>query len=115
MPESKQRKPRRRLDHASSKVIPLGEAAEILHIGRTTAWNLHKQGKFPVPVLEIGGTLRVVRDHLDQYLETGVPVKPGTPLREESAPQTSEDTISDEEIEKMLRAIQQRRKQGASR
>jgi predicted DNA-binding transcriptional regulator AlpA len=116
MPKATQRKPRQVPDHSASKVMPLSEAAEILHIGRTTAWNLYRRGEFPVPVLKIGGTLRVVRDHLDQYLETGDPVKPGTPMRERVAPTPVDDdeTISDEEIERVLKELK-RRKQVASR
>lgn len=63
--------------------MSLNEAAEVLGIGKTTAWDLHKRGAFPVPVLQIGGkrgALRVVRAHLEMYLSSGEPVKHGTPI-----------------------------------
>jgi len=56
--------------------ISLAEAAEILGMHRTTAWSLHKRGEFPVPVLKIGSNLRVVRAHLQLFLETGERVRP---------------------------------------
>ena len=62
---------------APSATISLAQAAEILGIHRTTAWSLHKRGEFPVPVLKLGSTLRVVRAHLELYMSTGVPIKPG--------------------------------------
>jgi len=58
--------------------MTLAEAAEVLGIHRTTAWSLHKRGEFPVPVLKIGSNLRVVKAHLQQFMETGEPVTPGT-------------------------------------
>jgi predicted DNA-binding transcriptional regulator AlpA len=63
--------------HATSMTLSLAQAAEILGIHRTTAWSLHKRGDFPVPVLKIGSSLRVVRAHLELYMSTGVPVGPG--------------------------------------
>ena len=64
-----------RTNHAT---ISLAEAAAVLGIHRTTAWSLHKRGDFPVPVLKIGSSLRVVRAHLQLFLETGLPVPSGT-------------------------------------
>jgi predicted site-specific integrase-resolvase len=58
--------------------MSLAQAAEILRIHRTTAWSLHKRGEFPVPVLQLGGVLRVVRAHMELYMSTGVRVEPGT-------------------------------------
>ena len=62
----------------SSITMSLAEAATILGVHRTTCWTLYRRGEFPVPVLKIGGSLRIVRDHLDQYLATGEPVESGT-------------------------------------
>jgi len=59
---------------ANHATISLAEAAGVLGIHRTTAWSLHKRGDFPVPVLKIGSSLRVVRAHLQLFLETGEPV-----------------------------------------
>ena len=69
---------RREVDVASRVTMTLAEAAEVLGIHRTTAWSLHKRGEFPVPVLKIGSSLRVVKAHLQQFMETGEPVVPGT-------------------------------------
>lgn len=69
---------RREVDVASRVTMTLAEAAEVLGIHRTTAWSLHKRGEFPVPVLKIGSNLRVVKAHLQQFMETGEPVVPGT-------------------------------------
>jgi predicted DNA-binding transcriptional regulator AlpA len=62
---------------ANRATISLAEAAGILGIHRTTAWALHKRGEFPVPVLRVGSSLRVVKAHLQQFLETGEPVLSG--------------------------------------
>jgi predicted DNA-binding transcriptional regulator AlpA len=51
--------------------MSLGEAASYLGIHRSTAWNLYQRDEFPVPVLKIGGCLRVVRVHILQFIETG--------------------------------------------
>ena len=55
--------------------VSLGEAAHVLGIHRSTAWSLNQRGEFPVPVLRIGSSLRVVKTHLETYLTTGVPVE----------------------------------------
>jgi hypothetical protein len=54
--------------------MSLAEAAVILHIHRTTAWQLYRRGEFPVPVLKVGANLRVVKVHLQRFLDTGEPV-----------------------------------------
>lgn len=61
--------------------ISLPDAAIVLGIHRTTAWSLYRRGEFPIPVLKMGSNLRVARNHLQMFLETGVPVAPGTPPR----------------------------------
>lgn len=63
---------------ASSITMSLAEVADVLGIHRTTAWSLHKRGELPVPVLKVGSNLRVIRAHLELFLETGEPVTPGT-------------------------------------
>ena len=69
---------RHEVDVATRVTMTLAEAAEVLGIHRTTAWSLHKRGEFPVPVLKIGSNLRVVKAHLQQFMETGEPVVQGT-------------------------------------
>jgi predicted DNA-binding transcriptional regulator AlpA len=61
----------------STITMGLAEAAAILGVGRTTCWTLYRRGVFPVPVLKIGGSLRIVRAHLDQFLATGEHVESG--------------------------------------
>lgn len=54
--------------------MSLSDAAAILDIHRTTAYGLYHRGEFPVPVLKVGANLRVVRLHLQQFIDTGEPV-----------------------------------------
>ena len=51
--------------------MSLADAAQVLGIHRSTAWALYKRGELPVPVLRVGASLRIVRAHVQQYLETG--------------------------------------------
>ena len=67
-----------RADVTSRATMSLAETAEVLGIHRTTEWSLFKRGEFPVPVLKVGSNLRVVKAHLDQFMETGQPVRPRT-------------------------------------
>jgi len=66
--------PEKEISKPVSEMMSLSEAAAILAIHRTTAWSLYRRGEFPVPVLKVGGNLRVVRVHLQQFLDTGQPV-----------------------------------------
>ena len=63
-----------RIDLSTCAMMTLGEAAMVLGIHRTTAWNLYKRGEFSVPVLKIGSNLRIVKAHLELFIETGVPI-----------------------------------------
>ena len=49
--------------------LSLSEAAEMLGIGVSTAYRLCSQGEFPVPVLRIGGTVKVSTKRLKQYVD----------------------------------------------
>ena len=62
------------IDLSTCAMMTIGEAAMVLGIHRTTAWNLYKRGEFPVPVLKIGSSLRIVKVHLELFIETGVPL-----------------------------------------
>ena len=75
-------------DITSHVTMSLAEAAGALGVHRTTAWSLHKRGAFPVPVLKVGSNLRVVKAHLQQFLDTGEPVMAGS-LRVSSGPTSS--------------------------
>ena len=66
--------PEKEISKPVSEMMSLSEVAAILDIHRTTAWSLYRRGEFPVPVLKVGGNLRVVRVHLQQFLDTGEPV-----------------------------------------
>ena len=48
--------------------LSLAEAARVLGIHRSTAWELYRRGEFPVPVLRIGTRLRVTKVQLSRYL-----------------------------------------------
>ena len=52
-------------------VLTMTEAAQVLGIDRSTAYELHKRGEFPVRVLTIGRRLKVPRVALDRYLSGG--------------------------------------------
>lgn len=56
------------IDFTQCATVSLTEAALVLGIHRSTAWELWKRGKFPVPVLQIGRRLRVAKLHLARYV-----------------------------------------------
>ena len=58
----------RPVDFSTCATVSLAEAALVLGIHRSTAWDLYKRGEFPVPVLQIGHRLRVTKLHLERYL-----------------------------------------------
>jgi excisionase family DNA binding protein len=53
--------------------MSLPEAAQVLGVHRTTAWSLYKRGEFPVPVLKVGSSLRIVTAHLEKFMEAEIP------------------------------------------
>ena len=56
------------IDFSSCATLSLAEAAKVLGVHRSTAWELYKRGEFPVPVLQIGNRLRVTKHHLSRFL-----------------------------------------------
>jgi excisionase family DNA binding protein len=50
-------------------VLSISEAAKVLGIGVSTAYRLCSRGEFPVPVLRIGGTVKVSTKRLKQYVD----------------------------------------------
>jgi excisionase family DNA binding protein len=52
--------------------LSLAEAAKVLGIGVSTAYRLCSRGEFPVPVLRIGGTVRVSTKRLSAYVDGDV-------------------------------------------
>ncbi|MFI8529050.1 helix-turn-helix transcriptional regulator [Streptomyces aquilus] len=52
-------------------LVSLAQAARALGIGTTTAYDWHRRGEFPVPVLKVGGRQKVRTADLVRYLEAG--------------------------------------------
>jgi excisionase family DNA binding protein len=52
--------------------MSLAEAAKVLGIGVSTAYRLCSRGEFPVPVLRIGGTVKVSTRRLKAYVDGDV-------------------------------------------
>jgi excisionase family DNA binding protein len=57
-----------RIDQTSCATVSLAQAAQILGVHRSTAWDLYRRGEFPLPVLRIGTRLRVSKVHLERFL-----------------------------------------------
>lgn len=51
-----------------SATISVPEAGAVLGLGRGTAYELARQGEFPVRVLKIGSRYRISRADLNRYL-----------------------------------------------
>ena len=64
--------------------LSLIEAAALLGIGRTHAYNLEAAGQFPVPVLHLGRVIRVPTAPLLDLL--GLPVPTPAPASERAKP-----------------------------
>lgn len=56
------------IDYSSCATVSLAEAARVLGVHRSTAWELHKRGEFPLPVLQVGSRLRVAKAHLEAFV-----------------------------------------------
>lgn len=61
-------------EKAVSATCGLAETALIIGIHKSTAHASYQAGTFPVPVLRVGTRLRVLKVHIQQFLETGEPV-----------------------------------------
>ena len=53
---------------AARRAIDLLEAARMLGIGRTMAYQLVREGRWPTPVIRIGRLIKVPVDPLNEYL-----------------------------------------------
>ena len=51
------------------ELLTLDEAKRFLRIGRTTAYQLARTGR--LPCIKVGGSYRITRDALAQYLTSG--------------------------------------------
>jgi len=54
---------------AEPLTLSLPEAAKVLGIGISTAYRLCSRDEFPIPVLRIGGTVKVSTKRLKDYIE----------------------------------------------
>jgi predicted DNA-binding transcriptional regulator AlpA len=61
------------IDFSACATVSLTEAAKVLGVHRSTAWDLYRRGEFPTPVLQVGHRLRVTKVHLRRYLLGGGP------------------------------------------
>jgi excisionase family DNA binding protein len=59
------------IDTTQCATVSLAEAAKVLGVHRSTAWELWKRGEFPVPVLQVGSRLRVSKVRLAEFLRSG--------------------------------------------
>ena len=53
---------------APTATLSVPEAARLLGIGKSLAYDLARRGEFPVRVLRLGQRMRVSRVELDRYL-----------------------------------------------
>ena len=60
-----------RIDYSACATVSLSEAARVLGVHRSTAWELYKRGEFPLPVLQVGSRLRIAKAHLEAYVLGG--------------------------------------------
>lgn len=52
----------------NTQTLSVPEAGDVLGLGRNKAYELARQGEFPVRVLKIGSRYRVSRADLERYL-----------------------------------------------
>ena len=57
------------LDYSRPQTLTLGQAATLLGIGRSTAYELARRGDFPVPVLRVGRSVKVSVKAIEEFLE----------------------------------------------
>lgn len=74
-------------------MLDIPTAAQWLKIGRTTAYALAKANEFPVPVLRIGGSLRVPTAPLARLLGLAHPAEPVSTLGENEPESKSSDDV----------------------
>jgi hypothetical protein len=72
--------------------LTVDEAARVLRIGRTAAYAATRRwrdtgGAEGIPVIQVGGSLRVPRRWLEQL--AGGPVEPGAPIEPQARPDRS--------------------------
>ena len=69
-----------RIDPTQRSTVTLTKACRVLGVHRSTGWELHKRGEFPLPVLKVGHRLLVAKVHLERFLlDGGSAVRPKEP------------------------------------
>lgn len=58
----------RHIDRDARAVVDLVEAAQMLGIGRTLAYQLVRDGRWPTPVIRIGRLIKIPVEPLEQFL-----------------------------------------------
>lgn len=58
------------LEAGETLTVSLGQAADLLGIGRSTAYDLARRDEFPVPVLKIGRRRVVSKKRLAAYVDS---------------------------------------------
>lgn len=58
----------RHIDRAERATVSLPQAAQIIGINRTTAWELVQRDEFPVRTIKVGSRYRVTKWDLARYL-----------------------------------------------
>lgn len=56
------------IPETGAAVVTIERAAELLGVGRTTAYDLIRRNEFPLPVLEIGRRRVVAKVHIERFL-----------------------------------------------
>ena len=56
---------------AGPALLTVLEAAEVLGIGRTTAYALIREGAWPTPVVRVGKLIKIPASPLHRFVETG--------------------------------------------
>lgn len=56
---------------SESVLLTVVEAAEVLGIGRTTAYALIREGGWPTPVVRLGKLIKIPASPLHHFVETG--------------------------------------------
>jgi hypothetical protein len=57
------------IDPVEPLTVPLGTAADMLGIGRSTAYDLARRDEFPVPVLKLGRRRVVSKKRLAAFID----------------------------------------------
>jgi excisionase family DNA binding protein len=62
---------------ASTAMLTVAEAAEMLGVGRTMAYALIRTGTWPTPVVRVGRLIKIPAEPLHRLVSTGSTVRTG--------------------------------------